>query len=131
MTVNRKSMTAQVVGMFAVYALVLFLPAGTLAWAGAWAFLAMMFGFTTGITLWLLRFDPNLLAERMTGIGKRGQKTWDKILLGITAVAFVSWLALMGFDKRCHWSRVSSWFQGFGALLLLCSFYFFYLVFRE
>jgi protein-S-isoprenylcysteine O-methyltransferase Ste14 len=91
-----------------------------------------MFGFSVALSLWLLRFNPDLLAERISGIGKPDQKTWDKVLLAITAVIFCTWLALMGLDAvRFHWSHMPLWLQVIGALLLLCSFYVFYLTFRE
>jgi protein-S-isoprenylcysteine O-methyltransferase Ste14 len=118
--------------MAVVYALILFLPAGTLAWPAAWVFLALMFGFTVAVAWWLLRFNPDLLAERLRGIGKPDQKRWDKVLLVITAIAFFGWLALMGVDAvRFRWSQVPLWLQALGTLLLLCSFYVFYLTFRE
>jgi protein-S-isoprenylcysteine O-methyltransferase Ste14 len=80
----------------------------------------------------LLRFNPDLLAERLTGIGKPDQKSWDKALLVVTAITFFCWLALMGVDAvRFRWSHVPLWLQALGALLLLCSFYVFYLTFRE
>ncbi len=110
----------------------LFLPAGRLAWPAAWIYLVLLFGFTVGLSLWLLRFNPDLLAERMTGIERPDQKAWDKIFLAITALAFFTWLSVMAFDVvRFRWSQVSPWLQGFGALVLLVSFWLFYLTFRE
>ena len=132
MAVTVRQLAIQIAGMAVVYTVILFLPAGTLAWPAAWVFLALMFGFTVAVGLWLLRFNPALLAERMTGIGKPDQKAWDKVPLVITAIAFFGWLALMGFDAiRFRWSHVPLWLQALGTLLLLCSFYVFYLTFRE
>lgn len=116
----------------AVFGVVLFLPAGTLNWRAGWAFMVLMFTFTVTLSLWLRRFNPDLFAERLTGIGKPNQKAWDKVLLTITAITFFCWLALMGLDAvRFHWSRLPIWLQGIGTFLLLCSFYVFYLTFRE
>ena len=130
--VNIWQLGAKIAGMVVVFALALFLPAGTVFWPAGWAFLALFFGFVVALSLWLLQFDPALLAERMTGIGHRGQKGWDKVFLAITAFAFFVWLALIALDAvRFHWSRMPPWLQGFGAFLLLCSFYLFYLTFRE
>lgn len=96
------------------------------------AFLALFFGFVVALSLWLLGFNPDLLAERMHGIGHADQKTWDKVLLAVTAVAFFAWLALMALDAlRFRWSQVPPWLQGLGTFLLLGSFYLFYLTFRE
>lgn len=79
---------------------ILSLPAGTLAWPAAWIFLAL-FGFTVAVSLWLLRFNPDLLAERMTGIGKPDLKSWDKALLLITAITFSA-----GWPHATHLTRV-------------------------
>jgi protein-S-isoprenylcysteine O-methyltransferase Ste14 len=118
--------------MVLVFMLALFVPAGTLMWAAGWLFLLLFFGFTAALTIWLVRFNPDLLAERLTGIGKPDQKNWDKVLLALTALAFFSWLALMGMDAaRFGWSHVPIWLQGLGTILLLCSFYVFYITFRE
>lgn len=45
MTVNLRLLTLQIVGMFVVFALALFLAAGTVAWLAGWAFLLLFFGF--------------------------------------------------------------------------------------
>jgi protein-S-isoprenylcysteine O-methyltransferase Ste14 len=116
----------------AAFALVLFLPAGTLAWPAAWIYLVLLFGFAVGISVWLLRFNPELLAERLSGIGKPDQKTWDKVFLALLFPVFFSWYVMMGLDAvRFQWSRVPDWLQWIGAVALLASFYLMYLTFRE
>jgi protein-S-isoprenylcysteine O-methyltransferase Ste14 len=132
MTVNLKMLAAQIIGMFVVFALALFLAAGTVAWPAGWAFLVLFFGFTVALSAWLLRHSPGLLTERMTGIGKPDQKSWDKVFFASANVLFLGWLVLMPLDAvRFHWSQVPAWLQGAGALLLLISFYLFFLTFRE
>src|SRR4029453_17727433 len=79
MTVSLKMLTAQIVGMFVVFALALFLAAGTIAGPAGWAFLVLFFGFTIALSRWLISHNPGLLTERMTGIGKPDQKPWDKV----------------------------------------------------
>ncbi len=125
-------LVAQIVGMAAAFALAMFVPAGTLAWPAGWAFLVLMFGYTIGLSAWLLRFNPELLAERMTGVGHPGQKRWDKALLAVTFLVFVAWLVLMPLDAvRFRWSHVPAWLQVAGAALLLGSFGIFFVTFRE
>ena len=116
----------------AVFALVMFLPAGTLRWPAAWIYLLLMFGFTVALSIWLMKFNPDLLAERLSGIGKPDQKSWDKVFLAVLATAFLGWFAFMALDAvRFSWSNVPGWGRWIGVLLLLASFYIFYLVFRE
>jgi protein-S-isoprenylcysteine O-methyltransferase Ste14 len=122
---------ANIAGMAVVFALVLFLPAGTLAWTAGWIFFALFFVFVLALSFWLLRFNRDLLVERLTGVGRRDQKTWDKVILALAGLGFFAWLALMGLDAgRFHWSRVPWWVQALGAVLLIGSFWLFYLTFR-
>jgi len=132
MPVNRTLLMAQIVGMFMVFALVLFLAAGTVAWPAGWAFLVLFFGFTVALSRWLLIHNPGLLTERMTGIGKSDQKPWDKVFFAVANVLFLAWLVILPLDAvRFHWSQMPSWLALVGAILLLCSFYLFFLTFRE
>ncbi len=132
MTVNLKLLTVQIIGMGVIFALALFLAAGTVLWPAGWAFLVLFFGFTLALSRWLLKHDPGLLTERMTGIGKPDQKTWDKVFYVGANLIFLAWLVLMPLDAvRFHWSQMSLFLQAVGALLLLCSFYLFFLTFRE
>jgi hypothetical protein len=132
MKVGPVHLMTKIAGMALVFAASLFLSAGTLAWPAAWIFLALFFGFTSALSLWLFRCSPDLLAERFTGIGKPDQPSWDKVLLSITAVAFFAWLTVMGFDTvRRGWSHMPWWLQGVGACLLLASFAVFFATFRE
>lgn len=132
MTVNLKLLAVQIVGMFLVFALALFLAAGTVAWLAGWVFLILFFGFVVVLSVWLLGYNPGLLTERMTGIGKADQKTWDKVFFGLLNVIFLAWLILMPLDAvRFHWSHMPVVLQVIGACLSLGSFYLFFLTFRE
>ena len=114
------------------FGVVLFLPAGTLAWPAGWVYLLLLFGFTIGVTVWLARFNPELLEERMSGIGKPGQKRWDKVFLALLLPVFFGWYVVMALDAvRFEWSGMPPWLQWIGAVILLAAFYIFYLTFRE
>jgi protein-S-isoprenylcysteine O-methyltransferase Ste14 len=131
-TVNLKLLTAEIAGMFVAFALVLFVSAGTVLWPAGWAFLVLYFGFTVALSRWLLKHNPELLMERLAGIGKPGQKTWDQVFFAAASVLFLGWLILMPLDAvRFRWSHVPLWLQIAGAVLLLCSFYLFFLTYRE
>jgi protein-S-isoprenylcysteine O-methyltransferase Ste14 len=122
----------QIAGMGVVFALAIFLPAGTMAWPAGWVFLGEFFGFVLALSLWLLRSNPELLHERMTGIGAAGQKDWDKVFFAVASVLFLGWLVVMPLDAvRFRWSRVPGWLQQVGAMVLLVSFGLFFRVFRE
>ncbi len=115
-----------------VFGLALFVAAGTAVWPAGWAFLVLFLGFTLVLTRWLLRYNPGLLKERMTGIGKPDQPAWDKAFFVAVEALFLAWLVLMPLDAvRFRWSQMPGWLQAAGAVLLLCSFYVFFLTFRE
>ena len=115
-----------------VFTLALFIAAGTVAWPAGWTFLGLLFGFAVATSWWLLRHSPGLLAERITGIGKPGQPTWDKVFFAVIELFFVAWLVLMALDAvRFRWSQMPEWLQVAGAVPLLGSFYLFFLTFRE
>lgn len=122
----------QIAIMFLVFCAVLFAPAGTISWPGGWVFLALFFGGTIALTIWLLRHNPELLQERMTGLGRADQKAWDKRLMMVMSFLFVVWLVVMPLDAvRFKWSYVPVWCQIFGGVLTLISSYLFFLTFRE
>jgi len=132
MKVSVVQLVAKNAVMMAIIAAALFIPAGTLAWPAGWLFFLLMLSFVIAISVWLFRFNPDLLEERLNGIGRPNQKAWDKVFLILTALVFFAWLVMMGLDAaRFHWSRVPAGLQGIGVLLLLASFYISYLTFRE
>lgn len=123
MNVNIRMLVAEIVGLFLVFALALFLPAGTIDWIAGWCFLVLFFGFTIVMSLWLLRHDPGLLQERMTGLKRPDQKASDKVLMRLITICFIAWLVLMSLDAvRFHWSQMPVWIQVVGAIVLIGSF---------
>jgi protein-S-isoprenylcysteine O-methyltransferase Ste14 len=113
-------------------AVLLFASAGTLAWLGAWIYLAFAVAVSVAGGLWLYRRDPGLLAERLGGLFQREQKGWDKIFMMAMFALWLSWLVLMGFDaKRFHWSHVPFVVQMLGFGLMVVANYIIALTFRE
>ena len=114
---------------FLVMALALFLPAGTVAWPAGWVFLGLLFVCSLPITWWLLKYDPELIEERMRF---RPQLSWDKAFIAIALVFVLFWLILMPLDAvRFHWSRMPVELKTLGALVLLISLYISFLTMRE
>ncbi|MHB1505909.1 MAG: methyltransferase family protein [Sulfobacillus sp.] len=129
---NRRLLTLQVAGMFAVIGLCLFVAAGTWQWPAAWAFLLLFLVFVLALVRWLLHHNPSLLVERMTGTGKSDQKAWDLVFTILLNIYFLAWLVAMPLDAvRFGWSHMSPVLQAMGGLGLLGAFYLFFLTFRE
>ena len=133
MEVSARKLILQTAVMFAAFALALFLPAGTMSWPEGWVFLALFFGFTIALGMWLLKHNPELLKERMSGVIRPEQKPWDKALITVTGGLFFVWLVLMPLDAvRFGWSHhLPIWQQAVGAVILLVSFAVFFLTFKE
>jgi protein-S-isoprenylcysteine O-methyltransferase Ste14 len=104
----------------AVMAALIFWPAGTLRYPGAWAFVAL-FG-TGGVVMmaWLSKYSPSLLRERMAGPVQRDQAPWDRVFLSLFALAFFGWLPLMAWDAaRNGFGAVPSWLQVLGGVAIV------------
>jgi protein-S-isoprenylcysteine O-methyltransferase Ste14 len=115
----------------AFMAALMLVPAGTIAWAQAWIYLALL--GITGIlnTAWLYIHDPDLLAQRIASPVQREQAAWDRIFMSCMIVFFIAWIAIMGLDAvRFQASHVPVWAQAAGAVAILISQYVFWLVFR-
>lgn len=131
MKINVKLLIAQIFGTFVIFALALFLPAGTMAWPSGWIFLVLFFSWYVDLNMWLLRHNPGLLQERMR-LGRSDQKGWDKVLFPFLLALSLAWLVFISFNAgRFYWSPVPFWLQVLGAVVLLCSFTLFSLTFRE
>ncbi|MFN8492056.1 MAG: isoprenylcysteine carboxylmethyltransferase family protein [Caldilineaceae bacterium] len=131
MKINLKMVIGQLISVFLLFALALFLPAGTIAWPAGWTFLGLFFGFMLLLNLWLLKHNPGLLQERMRGRAEN-QQPWDKVLFPTMLLLFFAWLSVMGIDAALlHWSHVPFWLQIVGGIILLGSFYLLFLTFRE
>jgi protein-S-isoprenylcysteine O-methyltransferase Ste14 len=126
-----KQQIGQIIGIFVLFALTLFVPAGTLAWRAGWVFLVLFFGFYLAITIWLVRYNPALLEERLR-LRTSDQQGWDKLLFPLMMLMSFGWLGFLSLDAmRLHWSSIPAWLQVVGAIILLGSFVLLFLTFRE
>ena len=107
-----------------VFVLLLFVPAGSLAWPQGWVFLVLFDGCSLAIGYWLLRTDPALLAERMKSPFDANQKPRDRAVMGVLLLCFGVWLVFMALDaRRFRWSDTPLWAQAIGAALIVVAFW--------
>jgi len=114
-----------------VFAVLLFVPAGTWHWPAAWVFLGFMIASGLGFGGWLAKKSPELLAERMRPPIQRDQPAADKKIIWTFGFANLVWLVLMGLDERFHLSDMPFALQVLGLALLIASSFFIAWVFRE
>jgi protein-S-isoprenylcysteine O-methyltransferase Ste14 len=109
----------------------LFLPAWTVYYVQAWAFLVVFGGCVLAITVYLMRKDPALLARRMVA-GPSGEKEkMQKIIQSFAAVAFVSIFLTSSLDHRFMWSTIPIYINLFGDVLVALGLLGVFLVFKE
>jgi protein-S-isoprenylcysteine O-methyltransferase Ste14 len=107
-----------------VIGLLLFIPTGTMNWPQAWAFLVVLSGCGLASGYWLLKTNPELLAERMKSPLRDNQKPRDRAVTAVLYAALCVWLVLMVFDAhRFGWSSVLTWVEPISAVLVVGAFY--------
>jgi len=98
--------------------LLLFVPAGTLAWFKGWLFSVAIVVMMTPVSLYLRRVNPDVIAARVNRY--EGTKSWDRVVVTILILVFVSILPLAALDDgRFHWHPVPWWVCVIGYALLL------------
>jgi protein-S-isoprenylcysteine O-methyltransferase Ste14 len=91
----------QILSIFGV-GVALFWPAGRIDWWPAWAAIAVWLVWFTAMDVIILRFNPELMAERLTP--PKGAKTWDKVILSILRLTQLVRYILAGLDQHYGWT---------------------------
>jgi protein-S-isoprenylcysteine O-methyltransferase Ste14 len=81
----------------ALFALLLFVPARTLAWSRAWIFIGGIVAATVATMLYL-RNDQDLINERLKGPLQKGQPLVDKIVLNLFLATFCGVIVFIPLD---------------------------------
>jgi protein-S-isoprenylcysteine O-methyltransferase Ste14 len=117
--------------LFLAMAGLLFLPAWTLNYWQAWAYLAVFFGSSLAITLYLMKRDPKLLERRMrAGPGAEKQKS-QKIIMSLASAGFVALIVFPALDRRFAWSPVPPYLALAGDVLVAIGYLAIFFVFKE
>jgi protein-S-isoprenylcysteine O-methyltransferase Ste14 len=91
----------QILGIVAM-GVALFWSAGRIDWWAAWAAIAVWLIFYTAMDILLLRFNPELMAERLAP--PKGAKTWDRAIMSIFRLTTLVRYILAGLDQRFGWT---------------------------
>lgn len=108
--------------------LLLFLPAGTLAWPQAWLLLGILFipMFCAGLVM--MAKNPQLLRERLDA--KESEKE-QKTVIGLSALMFLAAFVTAGLNYRFGWIVLPSWVPWAAAVLFLAAYALYAEVLRE
>ncbi len=118
-TVDRRRLMVSVVWSLLVLLLCLFVPAETWAWTRGWLFILVVISASIGITEYLRRVNPDIIAARVNR--REGTRRWD-LLLGLFLIlpAMLAILISAALDDgRYHWSNLPWWASVLGYALLL------------
>lgn len=137
MTENTTSMSRaelmKVVGIrfglaFAVLGAMFFIPAGTLRYWQAWAWLGVLLVPMLGILVYLIQKDPALLERRMR---TREREKAQTLMVKVALAWFVLGFLIPGLDRRFHWSHVPTEIVIASDALVLLGYIMIIMVFRE
>lgn len=100
------------------FATVLFVSAGSIRYIQGWIFLVTNL-IASWMNYWSIRNDEDLMAERASI--KEGAKSWDKRILGFSALSHIASIIIAGLDSgRFHWTPVlPGWVYALGVILTL------------
>ena len=99
--------------------LLLFLPAGTLDYPGAWRLLCVFFipAFVLGLVLLIAK--PELLAKRLS---TRETEPEQRRVLALSSLIFAVSFLLCALDFRFGWSAVPAWLSKVGCIVFLLAY---------
>lgn len=86
----------------AVMGAALFISAGRIDWWQAWAAILVMFFWIAATGIILVRYHPDLLAERLGP--RKGAKSWDVTIMSIVGLLQLVRYIVAGLDHRFGWT---------------------------
>ena len=119
-----------VVGLI-VLCIIIFVPAGTLAYWQGWAFIAVFSISTNIIGVYLALRDPALLERRMRAGPGAETRPVQKALIALAFAGAIALVVVSVLDHRFGWSSVPAWVSVLGDVLVAGGLMIDLLVFRE
>ncbi len=113
---------------FIVLFLAFFLPAGTLDYWQAWAYIVVILTPAAIVVIYFLKNDPEFLERRLR---TREKEAEQRLIIKITWLIFLVAFILPGLDKRFGWSQVPAEFSIAADVIVFLSYMFIFLVFKE
>ena len=116
-----------VIGLVAI-ATLLFAPAGTLAFPGAWRLLMLLFIPMIIMGVALLIWAPETLSRRLRS---KEERVKQKGVVALSGILFVASFILAGLDFRFGWSSLPHWVVWTSSIVFLLSYGMYAEVMRE
>jgi protein-S-isoprenylcysteine O-methyltransferase Ste14 len=117
MNLALRAAKSAVVGLI-VLGVIVFLPAGTLAYWQGWAFIVVFTVSTNLIGLYLARNDPALLERRMKVGPAAETRPLQKAIIAIAFAGAIALVIISALDHRVGWSHAPAWIAVLGNVLV-------------
>lgn len=121
------ALTKLILGFLLIGAM-LFLPAWTLHYPGAWLFLGLLFVPMLAMGIVLFAKAPDLLKKRLN---HKERETAQKGVVALSGLMFPIGFVLSALDFRFGWSRVPTWLVILSSVLFLLGYGLYAEVMRE
>ena len=108
--------------------LLIFLPAGTLAYTYGWLFVALLFIPMLVASFVMLAKSPEFLKKRLDA---KEKQTTQKGVLAFSGLMFIAGFVVAGLDFRFGWSNMPSWVVTTASALFLVAYALYAEVMRE
>jgi len=108
--------------------LMLFLPAGTLAFSNGWLLLGVVFLPMLAAGAVMAVRNPQLLQKRLSTKEKLGEQ---QLVIRLSALMFIIGFVLAGLDYRFSWTKLPDWVSYLFAVLYLLGYVLYAEVLRE
>lgn len=108
--------------------LLIFLPAGTIAYTYGWLLVGLLFGPMLIAGFMMLARSPDLLKKRLDAKEKQGAQ---KGVVAVAGIMFITGFVVAGLDYRFGWSQVPTWAVIAASVLFLASYALYAEVLRE
>jgi protein-S-isoprenylcysteine O-methyltransferase Ste14 len=102
----------------AVMGVALFWSAGRMDWWPGWAVLGVTLAWIAGTAFVILRFNPDLIAERLGP--RKGAKLWDTAIMSLLGLLQLARYIVAGLDQRYGWTGGFAW-TAQAAGLIVCA----------
>ena len=128
----RKNLAARAVSKYlaglVMVALLLFVPAGSLAYPNGWLFISLLFIPMLVLGFVLLFKAPELLEKRLNAKEEQGEQ---QKVVGLSALLFLAGFVIAALDFRFGWSQLPGWLVLAASAVLLLSYGMYAEVMRE
>ena len=127
-----KKLFVQAIGKFIfgflLFAVLLFLPAGTIKYPNGWLLIAVLFipMFIAGIVLMLK--NPGLLAKRLNA---KEEEDEQKAVVALSGIMFLAAFVIAGLNFRFKWLVLPNWAVIIGTVVFLLAYVMYAEVLRE